>query len=73
VTYYFGLVLPLVLVLPRPARWLLLIPALVATCRVAVNAHFLSDVFGAVALVLAVAAALSPLLGASSSRSRDAH
>jgi membrane-associated phospholipid phosphatase len=73
VTYYFGLVLPLVLVLPRPARWLLLIPALVATCRVAVNAHFLGDVFGAVALVLAVAALLSPLLGASSSGSRDAH
>lgn len=57
VTYFLGLVLPVVLLLPRWGRWLLLIPAAVAACRVGVNAHFLSDVSGAVVLVCLIAAA----------------
>lgn len=64
VTYFLSLLLPAAVVFPR-WRWpLLALVALVAACRVAENAHFASDVFGAVALVclfcFAVAAALPP-------------
>ena len=51
VTHFLSLTLPLLVVAPRLGRALLLVPLLAAMCRVAVNAHFLSDVFGAVVWV----------------------
>jgi membrane-associated phospholipid phosphatase len=64
VTYFLSLLLPAAIVFPRWRKPLLAIVALVAACRVAENAHFASDVLGAVALVclvcFAVAAALPP-------------
>jgi membrane-associated phospholipid phosphatase len=65
VAYFLSLTLPLVVARPRWGKPLLLVPALAALCRVAVNAHFLSDVSGAVVwvclLTVAIAAALRPL------------
>jgi membrane-associated phospholipid phosphatase len=65
VAYLLSLALPLAVALPRWGAPLLIVPALAAMCRVAVNAHFLSDVTGAVVwvclLTFAIAAALSPL------------
>ncbi len=63
VTYFLSLLLPAALVLGK--RWmapLLGVAVLVAACRVAENAHFASDVLGAVALVALVAAAVSAAL-----------
>lgn len=51
VTHLLSLTLPLAVVAPRLGRPLLFLPFLIAICRVAVNAHFLSDVFGAVVWV----------------------
>lgn len=51
VTHLLSLTLPLAVVAPRLGRSLLFLPFLIAICRVAVNAHFLSDVFGAVVWV----------------------
>lgn len=64
VTYFLSLILPAVIALSpryRDAVWLLLIPLLVAACRVAENAHFLSDVTGAVTLVCVVSAVLAAI------------
>ena len=61
VTFFLSLILPAVIAMTpryRDAVWFLLIPLLVAACRVAENAHFLSDVTGAVTLVCVVCAAL---------------
>lgn len=64
VTYFLSLLLPLAIVRPRLGKPLLAIVGIVAACRIAENAHFASDVLGAVALVclvsFAVAAALPP-------------
>lgn len=62
VTYFLSLLLPLAIVAPRLGRPLLVVVALVAACRVAENAHFLSDVTGAVALVCTICFALAALL-----------
>lgn len=60
VTYFLSLLLPAGIVLGK--RWLaplLGVVAVVAACRVAENAHFASDVLGAVALVTLVAGAVA--------------
>ncbi len=65
VTYFLSLLLPATLVLVPRHRWapaLLSIVAIVAACRVAENAHFASDVLGAVALVCGICAALAALI-----------
>ena len=53
VMLFASIVIPLVVVYPR-TRPLLAIVAFVALARVAVNAHFVSDVFGGVALTAAI-------------------
>jgi membrane-associated phospholipid phosphatase len=58
-----GLVVPLVIAWPR-GRLLLVVVPFVMTARVVMNAHFLSDVLGALVIVLAIAAAARPLLTA---------
>ena len=74
VTYFLSLLLPAAIVFPRWRKPLLAIVALVAACRIAENAHFASDVTGAVALVcgvcFAVAAALPRSLSPWQWRSR---
>jgi membrane-associated phospholipid phosphatase len=62
VTYFLSLLLPLAIVAPRLRRPALAVVALVAACRVAQNAHFASDVTGAVALVCFICFALAALL-----------
>jgi len=62
VTVFGGLVLPLVVMMPRLRPLLVLIP-FVMMARVAVLAHFVSDVFGGLALTALVAGACMPLLG----------
>lgn len=64
VTYFLSLLLPLAIVAPRLGKPLLLLVALVAACRVAENAHFASDVTGAVALVCLICFALAAALRA---------
>lgn len=54
VTHLLSLTLPLAVVAPRLGRPLLFLPLLIALCRVAVNAHFLSDVTGALVWVCVV-------------------
>jgi membrane-associated phospholipid phosphatase len=61
VTVFGGLVLPLVMIAPRTRPLLVLIP-FVMVARVAVLAHFVSDVFGGLALTAFVAWAFAPLL-----------
>lgn len=53
-TFYVSLVLPFAVAWPRAGVPLLIVPAFVAWSRVAVNAHFVSDVLGSVALVALV-------------------
>jgi undecaprenyl-diphosphatase len=67
VTLVAGLLVPLAIVLPR-TRPLLAIVGFVMIARVATGAHFLSDVLGGLALVLAIAAAARPILQAPTSR-----
>jgi membrane-associated phospholipid phosphatase len=62
VTYFLSLLLPAALVFPRWRTPLLAIVALVAACRIAENAHFASDVTGAVALVCLVCFAVAAVL-----------
>jgi PAP2 superfamily len=59
VVYFLSLTLPLVVVAPRWAKPLLALPILAAMCRVAVNAHFLSDALGSVAWVCFVTFAVA--------------
>lgn len=59
VTHFLSLTLPLLLVAPQLGRRLLILPFLAALCRVAVNAHFLSDVTGAVVWVCVLTFAMS--------------
>jgi membrane-associated phospholipid phosphatase len=66
VTYFLSLLLPAAVVFPRWRAPLLAIVALVAACRVAENAHFASDVTGAVALVCLVCFAVAAALPRSS-------
>jgi membrane-associated phospholipid phosphatase len=54
ITYYLSLVLPLVVMAPRLGRPLLIVPALYVAARLAVDAHFASDVTGAIAWVALV-------------------
>ncbi|HEU4734692.1 MAG TPA: phosphatase PAP2 family protein [Kofleriaceae bacterium] len=61
VTVFGGLILPLVMIYPRARPLLVLIP-FVMVARVAVLAHFVSDVFGGLALTAFVAWAFAPLL-----------
>lgn len=56
-----GLIVPIAIVAPR-TRPLLAVVVFVMLARLAVNAHFLSDVLGGLALVLAIAAAARPML-----------
>ncbi len=60
VVVFAGLIVPLVIVWPR-ARPLLAIVPFVMIARVAVNAHFASDVLGGLALVVAITWACLPL------------
>ncbi len=59
VTYFLSLTLPIAVFAPRLGRRLLFVPFAVALCRVAVNAHFLSDVLGAVVWVAVLSYVLS--------------
>lgn len=61
VTVFGGLVLPLVMIAPRTRPLLVLIP-FVMIARVAVLAHFVSDVLGGLALTALVAWACAPVL-----------
>jgi membrane-associated phospholipid phosphatase len=61
VTVFGGLVLPLVMIVPRARPLLVLIP-FVMIARVAVLAHFVSDVLGGLALTAFVAWAFAPLI-----------
>lgn len=61
VTLFGGLILPLVVAVPRLRPLLLVIP-FIMVARVAVLAHFASDVFAALALIALVAWACAPLL-----------
>lgn len=54
VTHLLSLTLPLAVVAPRLGRPLLFLPFLIAVCRVAANAHFLSDVTGALVWVCVI-------------------
>lgn len=54
VTHLLSLTLPLAVVAPRLGRKILFLPFLIAICRVAVNAHFLSDVTGALVWVCVI-------------------
>jgi membrane-associated phospholipid phosphatase len=63
VTLFGGLILPLVIAVPRLRPLLLVIP-FVMVARIAVMAHFLSDVLAGLALISFVAWACAPLLGA---------
>jgi membrane-associated phospholipid phosphatase len=58
---FASIVVPLAVVYPR-ARPLLAIAVFAMTARVAVHAHFLSDVFGGFALVALLTWACVPLL-----------
>jgi membrane-associated phospholipid phosphatase len=64
-----GLVLPLVIIEPR-ARPLLVVIPFVMAARVAVLAHFVSDVFGGLALTSLVAWAFAPLVASDASARR---
>jgi membrane-associated phospholipid phosphatase len=55
VVLFAGVIVPLAIVAPRVGRPLFVIVALVAMARIAVMAHFLSDVTGAIAVVCALA------------------
>lgn len=57
VTHLLSLTLPLAVVAPRLGRPLMFLPLLISICRVAVNAHFLSDVTGALVWVCVVTCA----------------
>jgi membrane-associated phospholipid phosphatase len=61
VTVFGGLILPLVIIEPRARPLLVLIPFVMAA-RVAMMAHFVSDVFGGLALTSLVAWACAPLV-----------
>jgi membrane-associated phospholipid phosphatase len=63
VTVFGGLVLPLVVIVPRLRPLIVVIP-FVMIARVAVLAHFVSDVLGGLALTSLVAAACMPILDA---------
>jgi undecaprenyl-diphosphatase len=63
VTLVAGLLVPLAIAWPR-TRLLLAVVAFVMIARVAMNAHFVSDVLGGLALVLAIAAAARPIVAA---------
>jgi membrane-associated phospholipid phosphatase len=56
-----GLIVPVAIVQPR-TRPLFAVIAFVMAARLAANVHFLSDVLGGLALVLAIAAAARPML-----------
>jgi membrane-associated phospholipid phosphatase len=62
ITLFGGLILPLVIAVPRLRPLLLVIP-FVMVARIAVMAHFLSDVLAGLALISFVAWACAPLLG----------
>jgi membrane-associated phospholipid phosphatase len=61
VILFAGLVVPLAVVAPRVGRPLLAVVAFVMLARVAVGAHFASDVIGALALSCACAALWEPV------------
>lgn len=61
VTLFGGLILPLVIAVPRLRPLLLVIP-FIMIARIAVQAHFLSDVLAGLALISLVAWACEPLL-----------
>ena len=68
VAYFASLALPIAIAWPR-ARWpAVAVVAFTSLARLAVDAHFLSDVLGAIALAAAVTWACSPVLTLRSSR-----
>ena len=69
VTLFASVFVPLAILVPR-ARPLLAIPLFICIARVAVNAHWISDVLGGIALVAIVAWALASACG-DGARARD--
>lgn len=49
--YFFGWILPLVVVFPRH-KWLLLLPVFVVVSRMLTNTHYLGDVLAAIAIAV---------------------
>lgn len=64
VVLFAGLALPLAVVAPRSRPLLLGVVGFVMVARVAVNAHFVGDVFAGLALVALIAWAAAPMLSA---------
>jgi membrane-associated phospholipid phosphatase len=61
IVLFAGLVIPLAVVAPRAGRPLLAVVAFAMIARVAVDAHFVSDVLGGIALTCACAAVWEPV------------